>query len=128
MESGRWAPVTMTGGRHRAYRTRGRRISNRQTVDTRSIVAVMLEDGGWYRVLNHSFSLCRLKLRHGTERSDIWGASFYFYGEPLGLAMSACAWIDGPVTSIRAVREGPDTDLIDNLLGPAGSAGNGATP
>jgi hypothetical protein len=88
----------MTGGRHRAYRARVRWLSNRQTVDTRSIVAVLLEDGGWYPVLNHSFSLCRCKLRHGAETLDM-GAWFYFYGEH--------GWIDGPVTSIRAVREGP---------------------
>jgi len=68
------------------------------------VVAVLLADSGWCRVLNHSFSVSkRLKLTFRSQSTGDLGPGFYFYGD------------DGPMkgrlTTILAMARGPPSCL-----------------
>lgn len=84
-------------------------------IPLRSIHAVMLEDGGWYRVANFSLAVARLELTDRSSQSYKLGYSFYFISD-------GGAVIAGQLTSIRAVRQHPklmgagDMELLDDLL------------
>lgn len=89
----------MTGGRHRIGRRLRRRrlLTTVATVELRTVDEVLLEDGGWYRVLNQSFSVAPLKLTERSQTSNL-GDGFYFYG-------ADGRRIAGPLSAIRAVRQ-----------------------
>lgn len=106
--------MILNGGRHRVQHGWRSRLPYSKAIPMRSIAAVLLEDGGWYVVVNFSFSVAKLRL---TDRSQSYklGPSFYFLCEGGGL-------ISGQLTSIRAVRQHPkllapgQMELLDDLL------------
>jgi len=109
------------GGRHsKRYPRRAFRFAPEAEVPLPGVVAVLLADSGWCRVLNHSFSVSkRLKLTFRSQSTGDLGPGFYFYGDdgPMkGRLTTILAWREDP---LAVCADDEELDLLSYLPAPA---------